>query len=120
MRNNLILTQFGGIVRYFGPVFVLALLLVLVLLAGCTPRQQGIMTWHARDTPTVSQEQALAECRYDIVKDRTNFEQLFLMSGQPAIRADGAVQGLSSQGVGMFQLCMQAHGYDPAGMIPVQ
>jgi hypothetical protein len=64
-------------------------------------------------------EQALAECRYDIVKDRNNFDQLFLMSGQPAITADGGVQGLSNQGAGMFQLCMQAHGYNPAGWTPV-
>jgi uncharacterized lipoprotein YajG len=88
-------------------------------LAACaTPQQSQVMRWVPTGTAAIPEQQALAECRYDIVKDRSNFDQLFLLSGQPAITPSGHVQGLSSHGQGMFQLCMSARGYNLAGSTP--
>jgi hypothetical protein len=98
--------------------YIVAAVALLTLTACAAQQPPPVMTWAARGAPTMSQEQALAECRYDIVKDKNNFDRLFLLSGQPAITAGGHVQGLSQQGAGMFQLCMQAKGYEQAGFVP--
>lgn len=90
-----------------------------LLLTACAARQQQtIMTWTPTGTAAIPQQQALAECRYDVVKDRSNFDQLFLLSGQSAIGPNGEVGGLSGQGQTMFAMCMRARGYAPGGMAP--
>jgi hypothetical protein len=85
-------------------------------LTACAQRQPTIMTWTATGTAGIPLHQALAECRYDVVKEPTNFTQLFLLSGQSPIAASGHVQGLSAQGETMFELCMRSRGYAPGGM----
>ena len=82
------------------------------------PQTPQVMRWVPMGSAVIPEHQALAECRYDIVKDRRNFDQLSLLSGQPAITPSGHVQGLSGQGQGMFSLCMSARGYNLAGSKP--
>jgi hypothetical protein len=92
---------------------------VILAVSACAAQQPPMKAvWSPQGTPTLPQSQALAECRYDAMKDPNNFDRLFLLSGQPAMRADGSIQGLSQHGMGMFQLCMQAKGYVVSGAEP--
>ncbi len=90
----------------------------LSLTACATPQPPQIMTWSPTGTAAAPLSHALAECRYDIIKDRNNFSQLFLLSGQSPIGPNGEVGGLSPQGQTMFAMCMRARGYAPGGMVP--
>jgi hypothetical protein len=98
-----------------------AIITALLALSACAnPNANKEMSWVPRGTPTVPMEQARSECRFEISKDITNFDRLFLMSGQPAITPEGSLQGLSSQGTTRFQFCMQARGYDAGGWVDRQ
>lgn len=88
------------------------------LTACATPQQQTIMTWSPTGTAAVPEQQALAECRYDVIKDPNNFDRLFLLSGQSPIGPNGEVGGLSGHGQTMFAMCMRARGYAPGGRVP--
>ncbi len=91
---------------------------VLSLTACAGNRQQTIMTWSPTGTASMPVSNAVAECRYDIIKDHNNFDQLFLMSGQSPIGPNGEVGGLSARGQDMFAMCMRSRGYAPGGMVP--
>ena len=98
-----------------GPLLLTA---AIALTACATPQQQTIMTWSPTGSAAIPKEQALAECRYDIVKDPNNFDRLFLMSGQSPIGPNGEVGGLSGHGQTMFAMCMRSRGYAPGSLVP--
>lgn len=89
----------------------------LFLMAGCAAQANRMMTWTPTGTPSIPQEQALAECRYDLAHDNRNFDKLFLMSGKPKISESGMLQGLNPGGTELFSLCMSTKGYRQAGWV---
>ena len=98
----------------------IAVTVTILLLAGCAAHQPPqTMAWAPVGDATTSLDLALAKCRYDIVQDNRNFDQLFLLSGQPKTTASGGVQGLNQNGTALFSMCMGAEGYKPAGMVPI-
>lgn len=96
-----------------------AVAVALALLTGCAVPKRQVMTWApSGGGASVPQEQALAQCSYEVAGNPANFDRLFLLSGQPKIGAHG-VQGLSAEGMQLFSLCMAAKGYRQAGPVTV-
>lgn len=96
---------------------IAAAALTLSACAG-SQRSNTITTWAAQPHATIPQEQALAQCRYDIVQNPNNFDNLAKLAGQAGLTPSGHVQGLNANGQGLFVMCMQAKGFVPSGTVP--
>lgn len=104
-------------------VTAITILVAGLSLTACANRQPPMeIVYVATPDATISRNQAIAKCRYDIIQPQNrvaNFDGLFLYSGQPLQTPTGHIQGLNANGQATFLMCMASHGYQPGGMVQV-
>lgn len=103
---------------------LIAIAIAGLSLAACANRPPpSEIVWTATPDASISKDQALAKCRYDLMQPmnrQANFDHLFLYSGQPLQTPTGHIQGLSANRQMMFVQCMRSHGFQPGGTVQVQ
>ena len=84
--------------------------LALIALAGLSLTACAADPQHITDAQT----KASLQCQYDLAGDNENYDPLFLLSGLPAVDADGNPYGLSLVGDDAYSDCMAGKGFEVA------